>query len=96
MNSLASLPVDVLKIDKSFIDDCATSVSAAALVRGMIAMGHALGKKIVAEGVESEAQAAFLRAQGCEYLQGYLYGHGMSADNLALFAARQGTFAKQA
>ncbi|MET0282358.1 MAG: EAL domain-containing protein [Steroidobacteraceae bacterium] len=88
LTSLASLPVDVLKIDKSFVDGCATSSRAAALVRGMIAMGHALDKKIVAEGVETAAQAQFLRAEGCEYLQGYLYGRGMTADDLALFAAR--------
>jgi EAL domain-containing protein (putative c-di-GMP-specific phosphodiesterase class I) len=88
ISSLAKLPVEVLKIDKSFVDECASSASAAALIRGMIAMGHALGKKIVAEGVENIAQAEFLILEGCEYLQGYLYAAGMHADALVEFALK--------
>jgi diguanylate cyclase (GGDEF)-like protein len=88
VNSLARLPVEVLKIDKSFVDDCASSPRAAALIRGMIAMGHALDKKIVAEGVENIAQADFLSSEGCEYLQGYLYAAAMTADDVAGFIFR--------
>ena len=71
---LRVLPLDRLKIDKSFIQDLGTSPQADAITRAIIAMGRALGLGVTAEGVETEAQLAFLRAHGCDEAQGFLLG----------------------
>ena len=68
---LRRLPVDTIKIDRSFIVDMVGSHSALALARAIVAMGEALGKQIVAEGVENDEQAAILRSWGCHFVQGY-------------------------
>jgi diguanylate cyclase (GGDEF)-like protein/PAS domain S-box-containing protein len=77
---LKQLPVDTLKIDKSFVGDIPADANDAAIVRTIIAMGRSLGLQVVAEGVETEAQAAFLRAEGCALGQGYLYSAPVPAD----------------
>jgi diguanylate cyclase (GGDEF)-like protein len=77
---LGSLPVDALKIDKSFVQGM--TPSDAAIVAATIAMGHSLGLSIVAEGVETEDQRRFLEAQGCDRIQGYLIGRPMPAADL--------------
>ena len=79
MAVLQKMPIDILKIDRAFVVHCAEEGSAAALLKAMISMAHGLGKEVVAEGVETPAQAALLRASGCEYLQGYLFGRPGSA-----------------
>jgi diguanylate cyclase (GGDEF)-like protein/PAS domain S-box-containing protein len=66
------LPIDRIKIDKSFIDDIESSAKARALVEAVIRMGHALDLEIIAEGVEREAQLHMLTRFGCDALQGYL------------------------
>lgn len=66
--------VDVLKIDKSFVDDVLDESSQAPLVSAILAMGRALGMTVVAEGVEHAAQAAWLRAHGCDKGQGWYFG----------------------
>jgi EAL domain-containing protein (putative c-di-GMP-specific phosphodiesterase class I) len=76
---LRKLPLDKIKVDKSFIDDI-TSVSSAAIVQAIVAMGRALGLKITAEGVETDAQRLFLRVCGCDYLQGYLFSKPISPE----------------
>jgi diguanylate cyclase (GGDEF)-like protein len=68
---LRRLPVDTIKIDRSFIVDMVESHAALALVRAIVAMGEALGKQLVAEGVENDEQVAILRSWGCHYVQGY-------------------------
>jgi len=68
---LRRLPVDTIKIDRSFIVDMVGSHSALALARAIVAMGEALGKQIVAEGVENDEQAAILRSWGCHFVQGF-------------------------
>jgi EAL domain-containing protein (putative c-di-GMP-specific phosphodiesterase class I) len=65
---------DHLKIDRSFIEGVAAGSDDATIVRAMISMAHALGMRVVAEGVEHAAQAARLRKQGCDLLQGYYFG----------------------
>ena len=76
---LRTLPIDVVKIDRSFIQDTPMRDSSVQLVRTIISMAHGLGKSVVAEGIESQAQAEFLRSSGCDSLQGYLFARPMSA-----------------
>ena len=71
---LRHFPVDQIKIDPGFIGDVPRSASASAIVSATIALAHGLGVPVVAEGVESVRQLEFLRAHGCDIIQGYLYG----------------------
>jgi EAL domain-containing protein (putative c-di-GMP-specific phosphodiesterase class I) len=71
---LRLLPLDRIKIDKSFVHDLGTSPQVDAIVRTIISMGHALGLSVTAEGVETAAQFEFLRTHGCSEVQGYLLG----------------------
>lgn len=77
LSQLARLPLDVLKLDGSFIQSIHTDAKMRALVRSMVAVGHELNLKIVAECVETEEQADFLRNIGVDYAQGYLFGKPM-------------------
>ena len=77
LSQLSRLPLDVLKLDGSFISSIRTDPKAQALVRSMVAVGHELNLKIVAECIETEDQADFLRAIGVDYAQGYLFGKPM-------------------
>lgn len=85
---LKTLPLDVLKIDRAFVQDVASddpdTASAEGIVRTIVAMAHALGLSVVAEGVETERQAAFLRDVGCEAAQGWLFARPVPADELRL------------
>lgn len=72
---LQRLPVDTLKMDRSFICSIAEDTGAASLTRSIVAMGKALGLNVVAEGVEHEAQRVLLEEWGCDAIQGYLVGH---------------------
>ena len=72
ISRLRRLPVDVLKIDRSFMDKVAEGGQETAIAELLIKIGHSLGKKVVVEGVESEEQVAFLDAIGCVQLQGFL------------------------
>jgi len=74
---LQRLPLDTLKIDKSFVERLPTHASDARIVTTIIDMAEHLSLGIIAEGVETEAQAEFLREQGCEQFQGYLYARPM-------------------
>jgi diguanylate cyclase (GGDEF)-like protein len=80
---LQQFPVDVLKIDKRFVDGVHEGGSGEAIVRTVVALGDALGLRIVAEGVEHAAQAAALRGMGCAEAQGYLFARPMDAEALA-------------
>ncbi|RPD88642.1 EAL domain-containing protein [Luteimonas sp. 100069] len=80
LGALVRYPADILKIDRSFISAAPAGSRETAIVRALIAMGHQLGMKVIANGVESEAQLGFLRRADCDYFQGYLFGEPMSAD----------------
>ncbi|HEY0777827.1 MAG TPA: GGDEF domain-containing phosphodiesterase, partial [Gemmatirosa sp.] len=81
---LQRFPVDVLKIDKAFVDGVhGTATSGPAIVRAIVALGHALGLRTVGEGVETAAQCAALRALGCGYGQGYLFARPLPPGELA-------------
>ena len=71
---LKHFPLDTLKIDRSFIREIATHPDDAAITTAIIAMGHALGLRVIAEGVETEAHLSLLQKQGCDEVQGYLVG----------------------
>lgn len=71
---LKSLPIDLLKIDRSFVNDLEHDASSAVIIRTIIAMGRSLGLKVIAEGVETEMQRSFLVGAGCDMLQGFLIG----------------------
>ena len=75
---LRSYPFDTLKIDRSFVSNLPESQGDASLVRAITAMGRALGMTIVAEGVEEQNQADFLKAEGCDIFQGYFFGKPMN------------------
>ncbi|MDC8757469.1 putative bifunctional diguanylate cyclase/phosphodiesterase [Janthinobacterium fluminis] len=82
-SSLACLkhfPLDVLKIDRSFISDIPFQPDDMAIAAAIVTMGHTLGFKVLAEGVETNAQLAFLKAQGCDLYQGYLASRPLPAD----------------
>jgi len=70
---LKKLPIYALKIDRAFIKDLPDDEEDVSISRAIISMGHSLGKKIVAEGVETEAQVEFLKENGCDFIQGFYY-----------------------
>jgi diguanylate cyclase (GGDEF)-like protein len=80
LSYLKRFPLDVLKIDRSFIRDVTCNADDAAIAKTIIAMAHSLRLEVVAEGVETAAQAAFLAAHGCQIMQGYLYGRPLPAE----------------
>lgn len=80
---LRALPLNVLKIDKSFVDHIDASASDALLVGGVIATAHALGLTVTAEGIERAAQLTILRDLGCDTVQGFLIARPTTPDNLS-------------
>ena len=80
LSYLRELPIDVLKIDKSFVDGIATSERRLALVDGIVRIAKTLRLEVIAEGIESEVQLDLLLSMGCQFGQGYLLAMPMSAD----------------
>ncbi len=85
---LRSFPLDSIKIDKSFVNDIMTEPDDATIVRTVIAMAHSLGLEVVAEGVETEDQLAFLRREKCDRVQGYLFSRAIPAAELTALLER--------
>jgi len=88
LNYLKSLPLDILKIDKSFIDDLAYSARGMNLVRTIIQLAHDLDMQVVAEGIESESIAQFLASHGCDTAQGYFFSRPLRPDRLTALLQR--------
>ena len=78
LSNLTKLPIDLLKIDKSFIDNLAVIGTNHGFVKAIISMGHLVNCDIISEGVETEEQLKILTDCGCDYIQGYLWGKPMS------------------
>ncbi|MFF2303052.1 aminotransferase class I/II-fold pyridoxal phosphate-dependent enzyme [Streptomyces sp. NPDC058128] len=79
LSYLREFPIDVLKVDKSFIDSITTDPQQVALVEGIVRIADVLGLQVVAEGIENEEQRALLADMGCRYGQGYLFARPMTA-----------------
>jgi diguanylate cyclase (GGDEF)-like protein/PAS domain S-box-containing protein len=77
LSYLKRLPADVLKIDRSFVHDLAASPDAATMVDAIIMLARGLRMRVIAEGVETRAQIDYLRAQGCDYVQGFFYSRAL-------------------
>lgn len=84
LSYLRRYPFDTLKVDKSFINDITVDQADLELVGAAIAMGQALGLKVIAEGIETEAQYQLLDAQNCAYGQGYLFSRPVTSDEFEL------------
>ncbi|MET4691139.1 putative bifunctional diguanylate cyclase/phosphodiesterase [Sinorhizobium fredii] len=89
---LKNFPFDTIKIDRYFIKDVETDAKSQTIVRSIIALAHGLGMRVTAEGVETAAQAAWLRRRGCDRLQGNLLSAPLPAEAIATFL-RQATMA---
>ena len=82
LSYLRDFPIDLLKVDKAFIDSIALGPEDSALAKAVIKLGRTLGLKVVAEGVEDGDQSRILRLLGCEYAQGYLFSRPVEADRI--------------
>jgi diguanylate cyclase (GGDEF)-like protein/PAS domain S-box-containing protein len=89
LSHLQQFPVDVIKVDKSFVDGLCGSHDEATLVRSVLAIGAEFGLQVVAEGIHSAEQHAELRRLGCDYGQGYYYAAGMPAPQLDELLGRE-------
>ena len=82
LSHLQLFPVDVIKVDKTFVEDLCGGTEHSMLVRSVLAIAREFGLQVVAEGIESEEQEAQLRRLGCDYGQGYLYAHPVPASGI--------------
>jgi EAL domain-containing protein (putative c-di-GMP-specific phosphodiesterase class I) len=89
LSYLRRFPVDKLKIDRTFVRDASAGADEAAIARAVIQMARSLKLRTVAEGVETPEQAEFLRREGCQEAQGYLYSKPVPADEMGRILAAQ-------
>lgn len=90
LNYLKLFSLDVLKIDRTFIQDLHVDPSDAVIVKAIISLAHSLGLELVAEGVETQEQLEYLREQGCESYQGYYFSKPVPASQCEVFLSRTG------
>jgi EAL domain-containing protein (putative c-di-GMP-specific phosphodiesterase class I) len=76
---LKDLPIDTLKIDRSFVREIGAGANEGVIAQAILSLGHALHLKVIAEGVETDAQLRFLRRHGCHEVQGFFYGEPVPA-----------------
>ena len=96
MSSLQSFPFDKIKIDQSFVADVSINAQSAAIVRSILGLGKALGMPVIAEGVETESERAFLMREGCREIQGFLIGRPEPIATYAEFTHGTGAAAVKA
>ena len=89
LSYLKRLPIDTLKIDKSFVHDMPGDADDTAIVIAIIAMAHSLGMRVVAEGVEAREQQQFLHTQGCDAMQGYYFSKPLPPEELTRILTAQ-------
>jgi diguanylate cyclase (GGDEF)-like protein len=92
LSYLARFPLDILKLDRSFVRDVTMNASARGIAAAVISMAHVLGLRVVAEGVDQEEQIRFLKEQGCDELQGFLFSGPLDPDEFLCFRASSGDF----
>ena len=90
---LSTLPIDSLKIDRSFVVNLTAGSKESSVIRAIVLLGHSLGKKVVAEGIETMEQLDLLRELGCDVAQGYLLSRPLLEDAVAAFLGKQGRIA---
>lgn len=90
LNYLRHFPINLLKIDQSFVRELVQDPSSATIALSIIHLAHSLRMQVVAEGVETEAQLQFLRRNGCDQVQGYLTGRPIPADEFQCLLGRPG------
>jgi EAL domain-containing protein (putative c-di-GMP-specific phosphodiesterase class I) len=83
LSYLKRFSIDTLKIDQSFVHDIASNADGATIVSAVIGMGKKLRQRVIAEGVETPEQLAFLRTQQCDEGQGFQFSHPLSAEGFA-------------
>lgn len=91
LSYMKKLPIDRLKIDRSFISELPDNKEDVAIVRAIIAMARSLSLKVIAEGVETGAQLDFLKAEGCEEFQGFVLAKPLTAGELEQLLERYGS-----
>ena len=89
LNYLQKFPFDRLKIDRAFVASLGASGNTAAIIQSIVTLGHALGMKVLAEGVENDAQRVLLRLAGCDEMQGYLFARPGPAAEIDRLLARE-------
>ena len=88
MTYLRRLPISLLKIDKSFVEDIGKNPDDEAISKAIISMAHSMGMKVLAEGVEQEEQLEFLRANGCDYYQGFYRSRPLPVEEVSVLLPR--------
>ena len=89
LSYLQQMPFDVIKIDKSFVDRIGSGEASDNICRTVIRMAEELGKKSIAEGVETREQLEFLQKSGCNFVQGFFYSRALSQDRFVAFVEKQ-------
>jgi diguanylate cyclase (GGDEF)-like protein len=88
LNYLQKFPFDRLKIDRSFVASLGTTGNSGAIIQSIVTLGHALGMKVLAEGVETNEQRVLLRLAGCDEMQGYLFAKAVPAESIDKILSR--------
>ena len=86
LSSLRALPIDVIKIDRSYVHDVLASPNEVSMTRAVITMAHSLQMRVIAEGVESEGQLALLLAHRCDAIQGFYFSQPVKAEDISTLA----------
>ncbi len=95
LSYLRTYPFDVLKIDRSFINEMTTSIKDKSLINAVISMSHALGLKVVAEGIETQQQHELLQILGCDYGQGYLFSKPLCVEEMEALLCKNANIVHQ-